>query len=159
MTAYGAISGAANGVPIGDQVIQISWTANPGANPNSPAAGYNVYMGTTAGGESATPVNGSVPLTGTSVNVPNLTDGTTYYFTVKAVNALGSSSASSEVSDVPNGVTSAPRTVAVQGGNTSATLTWSAPATNGGTPVIGYNVYSFTTVSYTHLTLPTNREV
>ena len=148
MTAYGAISGAADGVAVADKTINISWTANP-ATTATAASGYNVYMGTTAGGESATPVNGSVPITGTSVNVPNLTDGTTYYFTVKSVNALGSSSASSEVSDVPNGVTSAPQTVAVQGANTSATLTWSAPATNGGTPVIGYNVYYFTTASAT----------
>ena len=148
VTAYGAISGAAVPLAVADKTINISWTANP-ATTATAASGYNVYMGTTAGGESATPVNGSVPITGTSVNVPNLTDGTTYYFTVKSVNALGSSSASSEVSDVPNGVTSAPQTVAVQGANTSATLTWSAPATNGGTPVIGYNVYYFTTASAT----------
>jgi hypothetical protein len=64
----------------GDSQVTLSWDA-----PDSAVTGYNIYQGSSAGGESATPVNSS-PVTGTSYTVSGLTDGTTYYFEVTAVN-------------------------------------------------------------------------
>ena len=103
-------------------------------------------MGTAAGKESATPVNGVVPITGTTQVVTGLTDGTTYYFTVKAVSAYGTSAASNEASDIPSGSPTAPQTVVITPGNSSAALSWKAPASTGGSDIIGYNVY-YTTVA------------
>jgi hypothetical protein len=58
-------------------------------------AGYEVYFSDTAG-----LVNGTLPVTGgsvASVIVPNLTTGTTYYFTISAVDTAGNKSALSSV--------------------------------------------------------------
>lgn len=124
-----------------DAAVQLSWAASTGTG----TIGYNVYMGTTPGGESATPVNGVVPISGTSQVVSGLTDGTTYYFTVKAVSAYGTSPASNEASDIPSGSPTAPQSVVITPGNSSATLSWKAPASTGGSAIVGYNVYYTTT--------------
>jgi hypothetical protein len=81
----------------------LSWTA-PAQTGGSPIVGYNIFEGTSPGKESPTPVNGS-PIPGTSSPVSGLTTGSTYYFTVAAVNALGSFGASNEVSISPWRVT------------------------------------------------------
>ncbi len=95
--------------------------------------GYNIYQGTTAGGESSTPVNSS-PVTGTSYTVTGLADGTTYYYEVTAVNAEGEGPASNEASATPVApakpqqitFTSAPPSPAVYGGS------YTPAATGGG---------------------------
>jgi fibronectin type 3 domain-containing protein len=46
--------------------------------------GYNVYRGTTSGGESSTPLN-STPVTGATFTDLSVTAGTTYYYVVTAV--------------------------------------------------------------------------
>ena len=82
--------------------INLSWNAVPGAT------GYNIYSATTPGGENySTPLNGSSPITTTSFSDTGLSANTTYYYTVEAVNTIGSSPASSEASiataALPNG--------------------------------------------------------
>ena len=64
--------------------------------------GYFVFLGTTTGGQSPTPVNPSpIPANTTSYGVTGLTNGTRYYFVVKAINARGLSPASGEESTTP----------------------------------------------------------
>jgi predicted phage tail protein len=55
-----------------------------------------VYLGTRSGGESPTPLNGTVLIPGGTYMVRGLPSGT-YYFTVEAVNATGNSIPSNEV--------------------------------------------------------------
>jgi serine/threonine protein kinase, bacterial len=64
--------------------------------------GYNVYEGTYPGGESTTPVNPK-PLSPKSkgYTVSGLTSGQSYYFTVKAINLIGTSPPSHEVAVTP----------------------------------------------------------
>ena len=69
--------------------MKLSWTAAAGASK------YYVYMGKTAGGESATAV---ATVTGTSTEITDLGDFTKYYFKVKAADAAGLSPASNEAS-------------------------------------------------------------
>ncbi len=57
----------------------LSWTAA-----SATVAGYNIYRGTTTGGESSTPIN-STPITGTSYVDATALPGNTYYYVVKAI--------------------------------------------------------------------------
>jgi fibronectin type 3 domain-containing protein len=77
----------------GNGAISLSWT------PSAGATSYNVYEGTTPGGEGTAPVMSS--LTGTSTMVSGLTNGQKYYFKVAAVDAGGVSSQSNEASGTP----------------------------------------------------------
>jgi fibronectin type 3 domain-containing protein len=120
---------------IGDGTVTLNWTAV------SCATTYNVYMGTRAGRESASPVEPN--LTGTSVTVDKLTDGVTYYFTVDAVCPVGSSLPSGEMSAAPSaaggGVPIPPTSLvaSLNGGSGAVTLAWTGVA--GAT---SYNVYA-----------------
>jgi hypothetical protein len=59
---------------------------------------YDIYMGTSPGKESSTPTSSS---SHTTYTVNGLTNYTTYYFLVKAHNAVGVSGASNEASATP----------------------------------------------------------
>ncbi len=76
----------------------LAWSAS--ANDGGGSVTYEVYEGTTPGGETSTPIctTATAPFTCTAAN---LTTGTTYYFIVVATNAAGSSGPSNEVSATP----------------------------------------------------------
>ena len=72
--------------------ITLNWTAPSGA-----VIGYNVYRGTSPGGENySSPLNGGTPVTATTYSDTTVAAGTTYYYTVEAVNIAGSSAASNQ---------------------------------------------------------------
>ena len=123
----------------GNGSVQLSWSA-PATDGGSAITGYDVYRGASAGGESATPVAANV--TGRSFTDTGLVNGTAYFYTVTAVNAVGISAHSGEASATPRAtVPSAPSGLVASGGNGSVALSWTAPASDGGTGVTGYNVY------------------
>jgi hypothetical protein len=126
----------------GDAQVTGSWSV-PTSNGGSPITGYDVYRGTSPAGESATPI--ATIASGTNFTDTGLTNGTTYYYTVAAVNAVGISASSAEASATPATVPSAPQALTATSGNGSATLSWSLPASNGGAAVTGYDVYRGTT--------------
>jgi hypothetical protein len=132
----------------GNAAVSLSWQP-PASNGGSTITGYDVYEGTSSKGESSTPVNSSL-ITGTSDTVTGLTNGTPYFFTVEAVNGVGNSLPSNEVSATP----SAPSTATVPGAPQHLTaapsstkgvaLAWNAPASNGGASITGYTLYRST---------------
>jgi hypothetical protein len=65
---------------VGTHDVILSWTAS--TTPR--ISGYNVFRGTTSGGESATPLN-STPIDATSYGDGNVTPGATYYYVVTTV--------------------------------------------------------------------------
>jgi fibronectin type 3 domain-containing protein len=73
--------------------VTLNWTASAGAKT------YDVYRGTAAGAESTTPI--ATGITRDTYTDTGLTNGQTYFYTVKAVNAGGISAASKEVSATP----------------------------------------------------------
>jgi uncharacterized repeat protein (TIGR02543 family) len=82
-------------------------------------------------------------LTGTSssspVTVLGLTNGVSYTFRVTSTNGVGSSDSSTvSVTATPATVPGSPSNVSAQGGNASAVVSWSAPASNGGAPITSY---------------------
>jgi hypothetical protein len=139
-TVPGAPTGL--GATAGNTTVALSWSA-PLSNGGSAITGYNVFEGTSPGGEALTPVNSSL-ISGTTYTATGLTNGTKYYFTVKAVNAVGSSAASNEASATPATVPGAPTGLGATAGNTTVALSWSAPLSNGGSAITGYNVFEGT---------------
>jgi hypothetical protein len=77
----------------GNAQVTLSWTASTGAT------SYNVYRGTTAGGEGSTAI--ATGITSTNYTNTGLTNGTTYYYKVAAVNSAGVSPLSNEASAKP----------------------------------------------------------
>ncbi|TMV47660.1 hypothetical protein FE783_21675 [Paenibacillus mesophilus] len=117
---------------VGDARVQLVWNAVAGST------GYKVYQSVTSGtyGTEIATVSGSVY----GYNATGLVNGTTYYFVVKATNAGIDSAASNTVSAIPITVPSAPTNVAAVAGNGQATVTFTAPANNGGSSITGYVV-------------------
>jgi len=77
----------------GNAEVALSWSAAGGAT------SYNMYRGTAAGAESATPI--ATGIAGTVYTDSGLTNGTTYYYKVAAVNSGGTSAKSKEASARP----------------------------------------------------------
>ena len=140
-------------VPTSNQVT-LNWTASTGAQH------YNVYMGTTAGGEATTPTVFNA--FGTSATVTGLSASKTYYFKVGAVSngvvTLSAEASATTSPPAPPSITSATP------GTNQVTLNWTASAgaqhyhvymgtTSGGesgTPTV-FNVFG-TTATVTGLT-------
>ncbi len=128
----------------GNRSAGLTWTA-PSSTGGGAITVYNVYAGTTPGGESATAVNPK-PLgaAARSYTATGLINGTKYYFTVRAANAVAPGAVSKEASATPASVPYPPGSVAAYPANGSAALTWAAPQQDSGSPVTGYNVYKGT---------------
>jgi len=110
--------------------VTVSWTAVTGGT------SYNLYRSTTQGGEGTTAYKTGV--TSTSYTDTGLTDGSTYYYKVAAVNTAGTSGQSSEISGKP--FVQAPTGLKATPGSTQVSLSWTA---SGG--ATSYAVYRSTT--------------
>ncbi len=124
----------------GTNQATISWPAV--ANSTS----YNIYWSTTSGVSKA---NGTKVAGVTSPYVKTaLSAGTNYYFIVTAVNSVGESAASAQVSATtaapPVPVPAAPTGVTATGGSNQVTISWS-PVTGADT----YNIYWATATGVT----------
>ena len=126
----------------GNGQVGLSWSASSGAT------SYNVKRSTTNGG----PYTTIASPTTTSYTDTGLTNGTTYYYVVSAVNTAGESANSSQVSATPQAVPPPPTNVTATAGNGQVGLSWSA--SSGAT---SYNVKRSTTNGgpYTTIASPT----
>jgi uncharacterized repeat protein (TIGR03803 family) len=117
----------------GNGEVTVGFNA-PASNGGSPITGYTV-----------TSIAGGIEKTGTSspITVTGLTNGTAYTFMVTATNAVGTGPASGPSNSVtPATVPGAPTIGTATGGNAQATVSFTAPASNGGSPITGYTVTS-----------------
>jgi predicted phage tail protein len=72
--------------------------------------------------------------------VSGLANGTSYTFRVVAANNGGTGPASTPSDATVPGIPTVPTNVTAASGDTSAQVSWSAPATDGGSPITGYVV-------------------
>ncbi|MFB9751156.1 fibronectin type III domain-containing protein [Paenibacillus hodogayensis] len=128
----------------GASVIESATAGNGQAtltwSPVNGAIGYKVFQSNTSGtyGTEISTVSGAVY----SYSATGLTNGIAYYFVVKAINAGGESAASNEVSATPRTVPGTPTGVTAVASNGQATITFTAPADNGGSLITGFEVIS-----------------
>ena len=121
----------------GYRSVAVSWkapTSNGGAS-------ITEYVVTSTPGSFTCSTNGS----GRSCTVPGLLDGTSYTFKVTARNSIGVSAASAASAAVKTfAVPAAPTGVTGEAGYKEVTVSWTTPASNGGTPITGYIVTAST---------------
>ena len=78
--------------------------------------------------------------TGTTAVVPGLTNGTLYSFRIAAVNSEGVGAYTDSVTATPATVPGAATSLSASRSSTSASLSWSAPSSNGGSAITDYTV-------------------
>jgi fibronectin type 3 domain-containing protein len=120
--------------------VNLSWLA-PSNNGGSAVTGYKLYRGKSSGAETLYANLGTT----TSYSDAAVTGGTTYYYEVSAVNAIGIGPKSAQASAAPTvkaTVPGAPRSLTARTATSKGvTLSWSAPASNGGSAITGYKLW------------------
>jgi endo-1,4-beta-D-glucanase Y/fibronectin type 3 domain-containing protein len=139
----------------GNQQVALTWNASTGAT------SYTVLRATVSGGPYTSVQTG---ITTTSFTNTSLTNGTTYFYVVRAVNAFGTSGNSNQASATPTAGTipPAPTNLVATAGNQQVALTWNAStgatsytvlrATVSGGPYISVQT-GITTTSFTNTSL------
>ena len=118
----------------GNGYINITWNA-PVDQGVSNLTGYNIYRdGTLIARVSATQL---------WYNDSEVKNGVTYTYYVTAVNSVGESEGSNEVSVTIGGaaIPSPPQNLQAKAGNRYVNLSWEVPSDNGGSAITGYRVY------------------
>jgi predicted phage tail protein len=161
----------------GNGRVVLSWTA-PASDGGAAIKSYVIYQGTSPGGESASPVTGSpvnatsYTVTGlangttyyfkvAAVNGAKQQGKDSGEASAKPVSPTTSASATTSASQSagagPTGATGAagatgapgaPTGLTAAAGNTEVSLSWTAPPSDGGSPLTGYNVYQGTSPGF-----------
>lgn len=132
----------------GNASASLSWTA---PNNHQPVTSYTVHNSLASNGLPVADVTLSAPagatVVSTGTNITGLVNGVTYQFEVLASNAQGSSpfsAPSNPVTPQAPTVPGAPTNVSATAGDSFATVSWTAPANDGGSPITSYTVSTFT---------------
>ena len=132
-------------VTVGNRELSVNWQSVEGA------LSYEVWAGTTNNPASAQKYGADI--SGTSLTLTGLVNGTTYYFWVKAKNNIGVSEFSSRASGTPSASAATPSAPpaapVVIAGNGQLTVSWQA--------VEGANAYEVWAGTDTNPTLATKR--
>jgi fibronectin type 3 domain-containing protein len=117
----------------GVRAVTLTWT--PPSDGGSAITGYVISRGTAPGAQSSYATVGAV----SSYTDSAVAAGTTYYYRLQAVNAVGTGASSPEATATPYTTAAAPVLTGVAG-KSQAQLSWTVPA-NGGTAITGYRIY------------------
>jgi hypothetical protein len=124
--------------------IKVSWAA--GATGGSAITGYTA---------TATPGDFTCTTAGTTCTISGLANGASYSVKVAATNVVGTGPQTAAQSATPDILPGAPTSVELTGVTGKISATWSAPANNGGTSVLGYRATATPGGSFCETTAPT----
>jgi hypothetical protein len=128
-------------VTVGNGTAEVSWQAP--FSDGSPIGSYTVSVTPACASCTGLDVTGSPPPT--TAHITGLANGTAYQFSVSATNSVGTGPSSLPTTpQTPSSVMgppSAPRNLAASPGDGEASATWSPPASSGGFPISGYQLY------------------
>ncbi|MHB8604797.1 MAG: fibronectin type III domain-containing protein [Thermoplasmatota archaeon] len=127
----------------GNAQVSLSWGA--AATNGAAITDYKIYRATASGSETYISHTGGA---NTSYADKGLTNGQAYFYKVSAVNSVGEGPLSNEANATPTQtvtVPGAPTSLTAAGGNARVNLTWTAPASNGGSAITDYKIYRATT--------------
>ncbi len=115
--------------------VDLRWTAPSEANGN-PLTGYRVYRGTASSGESFL-----IDVNVTEMADTGVTVGKCYYYLVTGITMTAEGPASNEANATPFTYPGVPASFEASSGDASATMNWTAPISDGYSPVLGYHVF------------------
>lgn len=120
-----------SGITAADQSLSVAF-APPGNDGGSSITNYEYSI------NGSTWVTPSPAATSSPIVISGLTNGTSYPVRVRAVNSSGSGAASNSVSASPANSPGAPTILSVTADDASLIVSFTAPGTNGGSPITNY---------------------
>ncbi|RAR69334.1 YDG domain-containing protein, partial [Flavobacterium aciduliphilum] len=135
------------GITSGDSQISIAFT--PGSNNGSAITDYQYSLN---GGSTFT----SAATITSPIVVTELTNGTTYAVQIRAINGAGNGTATSSVNATPRTTASAPTITGITPGDSSLSVAFTAPTSNGGASITSYKYSLNGGSSYTSIATTTS---
>ncbi len=135
-------------VKAGSSALTLTWAA-PASLGGSAISSYTaaLFDASTNGAQ----VGSDCPTATLTCSFTGLTNGTTYWAQVTATNTTGTGPATTRVSGVPAVVSTAPgqptSVSAARGTSGQAVVTWTVPASNGGSAITGFTARAYTAAS------------
>lgn len=114
----------------GDSKVDLSWDT-PSDDGGFSIVEYRIYRNGILIGTSTT----------NTFNDTGLTNGDNYTYYVTAVTSVGEGIQSLSISSTPKTVAQTPTGFTASYGDSYVSLSWNVPSSNGGTNIIGYNIY------------------